>query len=76
MIREEIIKQLESGAVAISFTKANGKRRDMVATLDPAVTGQAAVIGGDSQAVFDTGIREWRSFRWDKLTEVAGQPAR
>ncbi|AGR47887.1 hypothetical protein PHIM7_184 [Sinorhizobium phage phiM7] len=75
MNKSTIVNLLKEGTVTIKFTKVDGSTRVMNATLD--VDGfevAANPVSGEALSVFDTGINEWRSFRWDSLKEVAGAP--
>jgi hypothetical protein len=73
LLHDENIKNL-----CIVFTKKDGTQREMQATLVesriPAEklpkTESAPQTAGSAVRVFDTVIQEWRSFRWDSITEV------
>lgn len=76
-----IIKHLQESAhpVPIRFRKLDETIREMNATLNPLlITGQhtAKVVESDieepitrhtTQAVFDTDLQQWRSFKWDNF---------
>jgi hypothetical protein len=72
---------LHEDTVRITFTKKDGTERVLLGTLksdaipadkQPKEGTKPAKTSDDAQAVFDTTIGEWRSFRWDsvKLVEV------
>lgn len=72
---------LHEDTVRITFTKKDGTDRVLLGTLksdaipadkQPKEKTEATKTSDDAQAVFDTAIGEWRSFRWDsvKLIEV------
>lgn len=64
--------------VSVTFTKKDGTERVLNCTLaesripaDKAPKeGAAAKKSDEAQAVFDTDIGEWRSFRWDSVKEI------
>ena len=64
--------------VSVTFTKKDGSERVLNCTLaesripaDKAPKeGAAAKKSDEAQAVFDTDIGEWRSFRWDSVKSV------
>lgn len=69
--------------LCVVFTKKDGTQREMFCTLNEsripaeklpksqASDSTTAGQGNDSAIrVFDTAIQEWRSFRWDTLTQV------
>ena len=73
----------ESKDLCVVFTKKDGTQREMLCTLNEsripadkqpksqASNSETAGQGNESAIrVFDTGIQEWRSFRWDTVTEV------
>jgi hypothetical protein len=70
---------LHSYNVKITFTKTDGSLREMNCTLSenhipsenmPKGDGSGRKHNSDSQAVFDLGINEWRSFRWDSIKKI------
>lgn len=73
----------ESEDLCVVFTKKDGTQREMYCTLSenriPAEkqpksqTSNSETVGQGSDSairVFDTKLQEWRSFRWDSVTEV------
>jgi uncharacterized pyridoxamine 5'-phosphate oxidase family protein len=67
----------QSGKVVVSFMKKDGTARKMTCTLSeefipsekmPKNTGKSQ--NSDVLAVFDLEKDEWRSFRWDSVTEI------
>lgn len=71
-------RYLNEGVVKVTFTKANGDKRVMNATLKqdllPAHTGDSrvkvAVSNPETARVFDVDIKDWRSFRYDSILEM------
>lgn len=68
---------LREGIVKITFEKADGEKRTMLATTKEGIaviveskTGRSKKENLDVCVVFDTEKQEWRSFRWDRLTNV------
>jgi hypothetical protein len=72
---------LHERQLKISFIKSDGTERDMVCTLSedlipsesmPKGSGSGATRhkSDEAQAVFDLGINEWRSFRWDAIRKI------
>ena len=66
---------LSRGIVSVTFTKANGEERVMRCTVNefeipieklPKGTGSSHT--DEVQRVFDVDKQEWRSFRWDAVT--------
>ena len=69
-----------------SFVKSDGSLREMLCTLDPGridapVTTTASIDGRprkhpakahdhDVQTVFDLDVKQWRSFRYDRLKKI------
>ena len=71
---EEIKTCLHEGIVEITFTKANGEERVMLATLSEALipldlmpSGSDRKKSDEVQAVYDVEADGWRSFRWDSI---------
>ena len=73
----------ESKDLCVVFTKKDGSQREMFCTLNESripAEKQPKSQASDSETsgqgnvstirVFDTGIQEWRSFRWDSVTQV------
>lgn len=70
----------DSKDLRIVFTKKDGTSREMFCTLNeskiptekqPKTEGTESTTSGSALRVFDTQKSEWRSFRWDSLTEVS-----
>lgn len=62
----------------ITFTKTDGSARTIRCTLvednipiDQHPKGTGRTIADATQRVFDLDKQQWRSFRWDSVTEVA-----
>lgn len=82
--RQELVEQLSQGIVEVTFNKMNGDQRTMLCTLKtellPAATkddtlSQARVRTVEDQVVvvWDTVTNGWRSFRYDRVTNVNSQ---
>jgi len=73
VLHDDNIKDL-----CITFTKKDGTERQMHCTLSEnriptdkqPKTQQSASDSGSALRVFDTDKGEWRSFRWDSITNV------
>ena len=72
---------LHDGDVEVTFNKINGDKRVMTCTLkegvippatkeDPASQKKVRKINEEVCVVYDVNAKGWRSFRWDKITEV------
>lgn len=73
-MKEVYVSELQKGVRSITFTKVNGDKRVMNATLDPKVL--AKVYGEQATAtqrsdttltVFDTDKQDWRAMRMDSI---------
>ena len=81
MNRQELKERLGVGVVKIAFEKADGTLREMNATLDPQVLPEPVASDDEInrnrapteevQVVWDIDANGWRSFRWDRLKEIA-----
>lgn len=78
--REWLKSLLKSGVVTLNFTKNDGTKRKLKATLQESVlpkveTATAATTvrkqSDEVQPVYDLEAEGWRSFRWDSLTAVS-----
>lgn len=76
--REWLRTLLSEQVIAISFIKKDGTVRDMVCTLtsdnipdEQAPKNSGKAKSDESIAVFDVEKQEWRSFRWDSVTEIS-----
>lgn len=76
--KELILQDLHSGICVVKFTKKNGEERVMSCTLNEEFLPEQIDIeeaiqkkkpNPDVLAVWDTDIGEWRSFRWDSVTD-------
>lgn len=71
---EFIRHSMSMGAVTITFTKANGQSRVMQCTLAkyllPEITNPSTHSGDETMIVYDLVSEGWRSFRFDRVTEV------
>jgi hypothetical protein len=74
LLHDEHIKDLR-----VVFTKKDGTERTMHATLvesripvekQPKSQKEGSETAGSAIRVFDTEVEEWRSFRWDSITEI------
>lgn len=68
---------LKNDIVKITFEKADGTPRTMLATtkegltvITESKTGRAKKENPDVCIVFDTEKQEWRSFRWDRMLNL------
>ena len=74
--RDTLIKFLKKMEANVTFTKSNGEVRVMRCTLKedvvpaPKVSPSARKVSPDVLAVWDLEKSEWRSFRYDKITDV------
>jgi len=76
-----LINALKKQIVKVSFTKADGKLREMSCTLResflPEITKEGATteakkaVNGDVLPVFDVEKKGWRSFRFDSIKNVS-----
>tara|TARA_Y100001951_G_C11145529_1_gene186112 strand:- start:147 stop:395 length:249 start_codon:yes stop_codon:yes gene_type:complete len=73
MNRNELIHNLKSGNVQVTFKKIDGDMRKMICTLQedviPKTTGKKKE-NKDVLAVWDLGKNAWRSFRIDSVKGV------
>lgn len=76
--REDLVDRLKQSVVNVVFTKADGSERTMNCTLKleniPEDQHPKGVIKSESDQirVFDTDIREWRSFNFSSVKTVNG----
>jgi|15BtaG_2_1085339.scaffolds.fasta_scaffold00619_12 hypothetical protein len=80
--KEQVIDQLKAGIVEVTFNKVNGDQRIMTCTLKADKLPEVKVNESTNKpkkvrkqnpdvcSVFDINAEGWRSFRWDKLTNV------
>ena len=73
MNRNELIHNLKSGSVQVTFKKIDGAIRKMLCTLQedviPKTTGKKKE-NKDVLAVWDLGKNDWRSFRIDSVKGI------
>lgn len=80
--QEYVLKHLRTDeqGVLVSFTKKDGSQRKMHCTLvegkipqdkRPKTETAVSQTSGSAVRVFDTEVNDWRSFRWDSVTEVS-----
>lgn len=83
MEKSEVLDLLHKESVDLEFIKKDGSLRVMTATLradklpaqiDLEETVQKKTPNPDVLAVFDLINQGWRSFRWDSLKTVNGEP--
>ena len=73
--KEQIRAALAQGEVAVTFTKADGSQRVLRGTTDLSFVPASKHPKGegrqnaDVQPVFDLDVGEWRSFRWDRVSD-------
>lgn len=79
MTKEHLLESLRNGVVNVTFTKADGTTRTMNATLNEEyiVENSLQPKGNNTQSaeqdvfrVVDVNLNQWRSFKYDSLTEV------
>ena len=78
--QSKVYIELKSREVKIEFTKKDGTQRSMLCTLNEAVIPTEKLpkskeetsdsISSETCRVFDVEKQDWRSFRWDCVTEV------
>ncbi|NBP01122.1 MAG: DUF2693 domain-containing protein [Proteobacteria bacterium] len=78
--QSKVYIELKSREVKIEFTKKDGTQRSMLCTLNEAVIPTEKLpkskeetsdsISSETCRVFDVEKQDWRSFRWDSVTEV------
>ena len=82
MDREECKELLTVMTCTVSFVKANGERRDMECTLDPAILPipmqpelktEIKKVNENVLPVWDTQKEAWRSFRLNSVIKVTTQ---
>jgi len=78
MTKDEVKKVLAEGVATVTFTKKDGTKRVMKATLDPKnlpvvearVNGASRKENPDVVAVYDMEKSAWRSFRVDSVDSI------
>lgn len=77
MERSEMIEALSNGIVNVTFTKVNGEKRTLKATLRPDTvpeTKHSRPTNEDIIPVWDLENAAWRSFRVDSVTDFVPSP--
>jgi hypothetical protein len=85
MARSDVINLLKSEIVDVEFKKLSGDVRVLTCTLNPdslpplheeiaSHQKKAREVNHDICAAFDTVNQGWRSFRWDSVISVNGEP--
>ena len=78
--RQQVIQDLKTKTLEVTFTKVNGDRRVMTCTLQEQYLPVLDTDGSknyepntDSTAcsVWDIKAKGWRSFRWNNIQEIA-----
>ena len=72
-----ILEGLRNGSMLVVFTKADGTKREMHATLCEELIPEekrpkekpSSTVSSETQRVFDLKLKEWRSFRWDRVQD-------
>lgn len=72
-----ILEGLRNGSMLVVFTKADGTKREMHATLCEELIPEekrpkeevSRATSSEVQRVFDLKLKEWRSFRWDRVQD-------
>lgn len=73
--KQDVITKLRDGICVAKFTKKNGEQRVMSCTLNEQILPTAPEGEGkkkpnpDVLSVWDTEVNQWRSFRWDSLSQ-------
>lgn len=71
---KDIRNSMAKGCVKVTFKKANGEDREMECTLAeyllPETTQASNHTEGETMVVFDLEASAWRSFRFDRVTDV------
>ena len=80
LLKEAILNALHRGVQRITFTKVNGDIREMKCTLKKdIIEKESGIIFEESKIkeyspdvirVFDTDIKEWRSFRFKSVLSI------
>lgn len=77
IFRDWLGSHLKYGPVTVTFQKKDGTLREMNCTLKPELvqsyekkTGRVKTVSEETCPVFDLEKNEWRSFRYDAITEV------
>lgn len=77
LFREWLNGHLKYGPVTVTFLKKDGTERNMLCTLKPEEvpsyekkTDRVKAVNEDICSVFDIEKQEWRSFRFDSVTQI------
>lgn len=70
-----LLSLLKTDTVTITFTKKNGEEREMKCTLDESIVPHYekktdSKPNEDTCFVYDTELKEWRSFRYDSIKVI------
>jgi hypothetical protein len=81
--RDQLQNTLRNGVHVVTFTKVDGTVRKMHCTLDQSYLPEFKQTGNRSQllveanphvlAVYDTSVKDWRSFRIDSVIDVVAE---
>lgn len=79
LFRTWLLALLKIQTVQVTFKKAAGETRIMSATLNPSQLPESPADNSKQPrtqselacAVFDTQIKQWRSFRWDSIRSIS-----
>lgn len=77
--KQQVRDLLTQGEVQLTFAKSNGDTRLMRASLSAALLPPAKDVSSpgppnpDLQVVWDLEAADWRSFKWERLAEVAAK---
>ena len=65
-------QKLNEGTMKVTFIKQDGTHRVMNCTTNPKVIPETASTrkSVDIMTVFDVDVKDWRSFRWDRVKNV------
>ncbi len=79
--KTEILSNLKTGEVIVTFTKVNGDKRVMTCTLnetvmppakkdEPLTQKKVREINPEVCSVWDVNAQGWRAFRWDNVIGI------
>ncbi len=79
--RDELVTMLQESAVSVTFNKLSGDQRVMTCTLDskflpeakrdePLSQTKVRNLENKNIVVWDINAKDWRSFRYDRVTKV------
>jgi len=79
-LKKNTVNLMEQGTVQVQFKKSNGRRRNMICTLNRKagavrLTSKVREANrnpkSDVCVVWDCKALDWRSFRWDRLERIS-----